>query len=299
VSPTAWLVFATTVFGPPPGMVDEELPPAIAPGRVLEQFPVAKGGDRLLVPVRFAGRDRLFVLDTGCAVTTFDESLPLGESQGTRVAKTGQGDACVRVYETPQASLGRFSLDVPFVFGADLRRTREASHAPIEGILGMDFLWKHIIHIDFQQNELSFLESLPDLSGPAITIWRNEGGIPEIVAKLDEENPLYFLIDTGMVGPMVGSIEGSRMKDLVDRGRAREMGTGRVLTPFGTANVKVSELDKFRLNNFTIRGAVFMELENVEGLGLAFWSRFDVTLDFPRGKLYLSPAKTPGAIEAE
>ena len=42
---------------------------------VLAEFEIAKQGDPILLPVKFRGKDYLFLFDTGCSVTTFDVSL--------------------------------------------------------------------------------------------------------------------------------------------------------------------------------------------------------------------------------
>ena len=64
-----------------------EIPPEL----ILERFSVSKDGDALLVPVRVAQNNLLFLADTGVAVTCFDTSIPLGQPIGVYTANGVEG----------------------------------------------------------------------------------------------------------------------------------------------------------------------------------------------------------------
>ena len=66
--------------------------PEIPARLVLERFDVARGGDCLLVPVRIAGKDRRFVVDTGSSLTVLDFSLCPRERMAVMRVKTSGGD---------------------------------------------------------------------------------------------------------------------------------------------------------------------------------------------------------------
>ncbi|HWE35471.1 MAG TPA: retropepsin-like aspartic protease, partial [Isosphaeraceae bacterium] len=170
MSPTARMLLVLAALAPAALACAEEPRTEIPRELVLERFRVAKGGDLLLVPVRFAGRDRLFVVDTGNTLTTFDESLPLGVPRTVVESITPQGRVPVRIYDSPSAEVGRLPLQVPYVIGADLGWMREISGYRIDGVLGMDFLRRFVVHIDFDRGELLLLKAVPRDAGEAIAL---------------------------------------------------------------------------------------------------------------------------------
>src|SRR2546428_669450 len=115
--------------------------PEIPSNLVLERFAVSKHGDALLVPVRVAEKDYLFVVDTGATGTVFDTSFPLGQPVDVVTAEGSEGKVEIMLYHPPEARLGRTSLGpLDAVAGMDLNSIRQVWGHPIQGILGMDFL---------------------------------------------------------------------------------------------------------------------------------------------------------------
>jgi len=57
------------------------------------EFKVAKQGDIMLLPVKFTGKEYLFLLDTGASMTVFDISLKpeLGDVKGIGRIQTAGG----------------------------------------------------------------------------------------------------------------------------------------------------------------------------------------------------------------
>jgi hypothetical protein len=70
---------------------------AIPPELILERFAVNKGGDCLLVPVKIAGKERLFLVHTGCNKTIVDTAIPLGEPRESVRAETHQGEVIAKI----------------------------------------------------------------------------------------------------------------------------------------------------------------------------------------------------------
>ena len=118
---------------------------------VLERFPVARGGDVLMIPVRISGRNYQFLLDTGSTRTVCDKTLPLGQPRGEMEIETPEGKVKLRGYDIPNAMIGklRFKSLEP-VLAMDLTSFREVAGRGIDGLLGLDFLsatlCKSILH---------------------------------------------------------------------------------------------------------------------------------------------------------
>jgi hypothetical protein len=180
--PLAAFSLVVAVAGVCGGEGAEERP---SPGVVLERFQVNKAGDILLVPVRVGDQERLFMVDTGSSVTVFDDSLLSGQPQRSGTVETSDGKAGVRPFTPPPASVGRLPFrDIQSVVGTDLRWVRECSGHPVYGILGMDFLGRYVIRINFDRGELFILSEASQNSGERISMSRGMDGIPRVRAQV-------------------------------------------------------------------------------------------------------------------
>jgi hypothetical protein len=250
----------------------------IAPDLVLQRFAVKNDGDYLLVPVKIRGKDRLFLMDTGSTVTVVDRSLPLGFPRGV---------ATLIAYDPPDASIGGVPLGVDVVVGMDLNRIREVSGHRIEGVLGMDFLGRHVVHIDFDRGELLLLRSAPGDAAQVLPLVHEPGEIPEIEAWLTAEKKVRFLIDTGNGGGGSGCLEVLDARSQARSGEFREVGSTFVETASGTITARQFLGKRIILGGYRVEGPVFRETPGSASLGLGFWSRFVVTFDFPGRKVHL------------
>jgi hypothetical protein len=282
------IVLATII--PTPGAGAGEEDPSIPAGLVLERFSVARGGSLLIVPIRLGGKEHPFVVDTGASRTTFDISLPLGEPRGQVEFETGGEYVIHRTFDSPDARLGELPLRLPAPVPAmDLARFRKGSAQPFEGLLGMDVLRRHVVHVDFDRGELLILKSVPPGAGESVPIVWAPDDQPEVVANVAAEEQLRFLIDTGSSLPHSASVSAPFLRRLVGRGAFREVGSARALTPSGQTRRRLCQGDYLQLGEFRIDGPVVDELPQrlVNLLGLRFWSRFVVTFDFPGDRVYL------------
>ena len=257
---------------------------------ILERFTVAKNGDDLLIPVRFAGKDHLFVVDTGASITLFDTSLPLGQPVDLATIDTPGGKTKIPLYNPPEAFVGKLPLrGLKIVAGKDLTSLRQASGNPIEGILGMDFLGKHVVHIDVPRGELLLLKSAPRNGDEAWPISYDAGGLPYTGATVGSEGPVRFVIDTGAGGLVSGDLGILEIRALEHRGEAREIGKALSETLSGTQTNPDISGQSLKLGSFVVNSPIFRESRGPLGnlLGRRFWSRFTATFDFPGNKIYL------------
>jgi hypothetical protein len=264
-----------------------EIPPEL----ILERFSVSKDGDALLVPVRVAENNLLFLADTGAAITWLDTSVPLGQPVGAYAAYGTEGNAEVKLYHPPDASIGRVSLGpLQSVAAMDLNSLRESFGHDIRGLLGMDFLGKHVVHIDVENGELLLLKEAPKGSGIEVPITWVPGNHPVIQAELPPGKPTRFVVDTGSVTTLnSGSIGPLEVRFLVGMGQAREVGRVRYVSISGADYRPLFQTCDLAIGTFTVRSPVFRESRGRWPivLGLGFWSRFAATFDFPGRKVYL------------
>jgi hypothetical protein len=288
-------------------------PPEPDPSLVLACFDVAKHGDFLVLPVTIDGESYKFVVDTGCTRTAFDTSLRkhMGKPAGKFKTKSASGHIVEgETFEPPHATIGDLGLELPSecdsafqLFGivriarkppqpaplVDLSDVRKTGHA-VRGVIGMDFLRNHVIRIDFDKGKLWFLRSAPEPTEFHVKIDWDNYGLPRLAAQIIGETPKPFLIDTGHVGfDNAGDLEESLFHSLLQTKRAtarqEESGYDFLGNEIKTRSAIVKSVEVGIFDHANLRFAT----RNQSILGLGYWSRYVVTLDFPNSKLYLSP----------
>jgi hypothetical protein len=267
----------------------------VPPELVIQRFRVATGGDALLLPVRLGGKDHLCSDDTGSACTAFDSSLPLGAVRWLDSALAIDGRTTqVTVHDAPDASVGALPLRIPVVLSQDMARFREVWGQPIEGILGMDFLGRHVLRIDCNRGELLFLRAAPKGAGTAVPIHWQPGDSPRVRAAIGNAEPCRFVIDTGYTGHGSGTLATFRVRDLLLNGELSELGSARGESAVGGHTTRVFQGSRLTLGGHVVEGPIFRGSPSFSVLGLGFWSRFVVTFDFPKGTAYLAEGRSYG-----
>ncbi|MCD4823081.1 MAG: aspartyl protease family protein [Phycisphaerae bacterium] len=278
--------------------------------KVIERFKLSAGGAPIVVPVTIGGKTYSFLLDTGSARTTFDESLRplLGEPKDTVELQTpDKKKHTISTYYAPDAMLGKkISLKRGgLVMCVDLSKAREVTGLDIRGIVGMGLLRRYVLRLRFDDGVLEFLESgvtkVDDTSssvanahpewGRAIEIRTGRGGVPYMLAALFDRYKGKFVIDSGYSG--TGVLSPKVFDELVKEKRITA--TAACLITSTTGNI---ESLRGRVGKLTVAGG--FEYKNLifdkgrgqaNFLGLEFLARHTVTLDFPNLMLYLKKGK--------
>ncbi len=277
---------AETCAAPPQGPIPPEL--------IIQRFAVGRGLEPLVIPVKLGGKDRLFVVDTGATNTIVDRSLLIEKPREVVTVGTAVGVTKVGLFDPPDASIGGLPLRIDTVYGMDMNPLQEVIGLPVEGALGMDFLGQHVVHINFDRGELLLLKSAPKDAGQLFPITWERGKTPEIEAWVSGEKKIRFGIDTGDAGLDSGSLDVGQTRSLFRRSEFREVGSTLQETASGTSSSPLFQGKRLVLGEFQVERPVFSGANRVAVLGLGFWSRFEVTLDFPARKLYLKKGQSYG-----
>jgi hypothetical protein len=275
----------------------EEAPPKIAPDLVLERFSVANNGSDLLVPLTIAGKDCLFVVDTGASMTVFDTSLVFSPPVDVVIADGAEGKAEVKLYGPPEARIGRLPIrPLEAVAGVDLKPVRQITGYPVYGLLGMDFLGRHVIHMDPESGEFLILKSAPVSADQVLPVSWEPGGIPYVVAEMAPDERIRFAVDTGRGGFDSGDLGVLEVRSLVALHKLRKIGDMLSETISGSRANVLYQGGPLRIGDFVVQSPIFGESHGAipNRLGRGFWSRFAVTFDFPGKKIYLSKAASYG-----
>ena len=263
---------------------------------VLAEFKIAKGGDPILLPVRFKDKEYLFLLDTGASKTSLDTSFKgeLGKAKRKGRMLTSGGPVEVEFFSAPEVFLGPFNLkDCREVICVDLTMHSLVGGKTISGFIGMDFLRNYVIQIDCDKGKLLFLEPISrqeddqDL-GEELAIYYDSLGWPRIVANIGDGIKVGFMIDTGL--NYSGMMDSRIFENIVSDGRIRTS-ESLLETVAGTIRQREARISKLLVGPFEYQNLIFAEVNRWCCLGLPFLSRHIVTLDFPNGKVYFKKGK--------
>jgi len=284
-----WVLFLGSGLGAEPESSSE----VSADQRILAEFTIAKAGGPILLPVALKGKEYLFVLDTGCSHTVFDTSLKheLGDVKRIERGQTAAGPMEAEFFDAPEAFLGPFNMqDCGEVFCSNLRMMSLIEGKRISGVIGLNFLRKYVVQIDFDKGVVSFLQPIkgqnPDW-GEELEINYDSIGWPHITGNIHDGIKVDFVIDTG--NNSSGDLGSKIFKEIISK---KEMETSETLaaTAVGTIRLREARITNLRLGSFEYRDLIFGE-GMLSCLGLSFLSRHLVTFDFPNNRIYLKKGK--------
>ena len=262
--------------------------------KVLAEFKIARGGDPILLPVTFKGEKYLFLLDTGFSLMVFDTSFKHELGDVKRIARmiTFGNPIMVEVFSAPEALLGPLSLqDCNQVSCLDLKMVSLISGRKISGIIGMNFLRRYVVQIDFDKRTLSFLQPVDGRHshwGKELMIDYDSLGLPHITENILDGIKVDFMIDTGAIGA-AGALDSKIFEEILSK---KEIKTSEELsaTASGIVRSREARIDNLSVGSFEYQDLIFGE-GNWSYLGLLFLSRHIVTFDFPNSRMYLKKGK--------
>jgi len=262
---------------------------ADAPG-VLAELPVDPRGELILVPVKYQGVERQFMLDTGSSLNIFDPALSSAAPLGMVPVRPPAGPAVEKaLYPALPAAVGGLDLRSagPILYN-DFSDLRAVSDRPVWGIIGMTFLSRYILQLDLDAGKVRFLDptQAPRAEwGAAVPLRISRRGVPSARARIPGLGPIDFTLDTG--DNSGGNIRGALFRRLFPRpsGAWTEnlMFTGVEASPSG----RVPEL---AVGGLVFHGVVF-EAAEINSLGMAFLRRGVFNFDFPRRTLYIKAGR--------
>lgn len=266
---------------------------------VIAEFNIPNDGDALCVPVMVNSNEHLFVIDTGCTRMVYDASFraAFGPVRETEICHVPSGAIFVSLFDAPAARLGHLDLrgqvgsSTPLVACTDLSRIARSLGTDVRGIVGLSFLWRHIVRLDFDRGKLSFLSSAGPDAGVCLPLEPVDGD-PMVRLDLPGLGETLFKIDTGLVGA-TGSLHTDVAQELRERGLASSIGSdlrSDAAQAWRTNTLRVASL---RLGDFENTGLIFNEHagNKPNRLGLAYLSRYVVTIDFPMRQIHFRPGR--------
>jgi hypothetical protein len=262
-------------------------------GAELARFQITKYGNQIILPVKFKDNEYWFLLDTGSSFTIFDASFKydLGDTAGKAAIKTPRNEITADIYNAPEAYLGEINLkSCAGVLCLDMEQAGYAEGKKIKGILGMNFLRKFMVNINFDEDTLYFFESVQGEQlrwGQSCDMTFPTGGLPHVKGTVFFDIPVEFLIDTGHSG--TGSIEENIFRQILSQKKVKTVEASFV-TLAGTIKEREARINDLAIGEFRYRDLIFSELDS-SILGLEFLARHSVIFDFPNKRMYMEEAR--------
>ncbi len=253
------------------------------------KFDTGKDGRFLLVTVHWDDEPLIFILDTGAQMTCFDSSLKtrLGDPVRRVSLQTSAGLLDTEVFACPDATVGGLTLDdVETVLCTDLQPIRYAVGEDIRGILGVDFLRRFIVTIDFDRGRVYLSEpSTSDaVAGKAwVPMHIDETGRPHLSATVGGTENATVLVDTGTSG---GTVNRDLYDVLVRKSKIATCDANLGLTVGGSYRQSFGYLSELQIGQFRL-GSMKVARHFEDSIGLDWLSRFQVSLDFPNRRIML------------
>jgi hypothetical protein len=161
----------------------------------------------------------------------------------------------------------------------------------VHGILGMDFLKKHVVRIDFDKGEVAFLRSPGGNPGQRVPLtFRSE--LPVVTATVPGMVGLeFFVVDTGCVTLDSGILRAEAFSMLHSQvGLLRAGADVGYVTLAGESSTRQGHLEALSLEGHRHKRLAFSE-GSYNILSLHYLSRYTATFDFPRGVVYLKKGR--------
>ncbi|MBS0267055.1 MAG: hypothetical protein JSS02_34335 [Planctomycetes bacterium] len=254
------------------------------------EFEIAPAGDFVMLPVVIRQREYRFLVCTALWATTIDERLAdqLELPEMTELPAQPTGGHSGKVRRRLEARIGPH----PVSFGegvetAQYDAMRQGLDLEIDGELGLDFLRRHIVQIDFDAGTLRLYSRLPSGVGEMVKIVHpgQEHAHPVVQLAIPGEKPQKFFISTGLGGSSL-ELENKLFATLQEKGKATVLLKEKAFSRAGTRALETVRLDAIQLGSFR-QQQVIGNIGERNYLGLSFLSRFLVTIDFPNGRMYL------------
>lgn len=262
-------------------------------GAELARFGITKYGNQIILPVKLKDNEYWFLLDTGSSFTIFDSSFryDLGEVTGKASFKTPRNKIAADIYNAPDAYVGKINLKkCDGVLCVDLEQAGYAEGKKIKGILGMNFLRKYMVQIDFDTDTLYFFESVQREQlrwGQVCDMTFPTGGLPHIKGTVFFDIPVEFLVDTGHSG--TGSLEEKIFRQILSQKKAKTIEAS-FITLGGIIKEREARINDLSIGELHYRDLIFSELDS-SILGLEFLARHSVIFDFPNKRMYLEEGR--------
>lgn len=262
-----------------------------------QQAPLFDDGVMIRVPVNAFGKTLYFLLDTGFTVSAIDAKYKsyLGETTDAFSAESPlETNNVLPIFKCPEISIAGKSLELDKITCLDLKMGRMISGQPCDGILGMDFLSKNVVSIDFDKKVFSLNATVPEKVRKTFVAVPLNQFYQHYTAKVlvNHAQTLDLLIDTGDNSSISLNSEG--WQKVFSANQKNEVSITVAGVGNHVAQSKIGVVGQMAIGglNYTNLHATYIQNPaDLSHLGLGFFRRHNVTFDFANQMLYLEPGQ--------
>ena len=265
------------------------------------EIPFELWDDHVVVFARSHGVGPLpFLVDTGAEASDVDAAMARSwrmlDEVPLQIQGTG-GTQSATLARLDTLSLPGITLVDQRVVALDLSGLRPAGRS-LAGVLGYDFLSRFVLKFDFMHGMMTVLDpaSAPESEGDVVP-FNLDSFVPRVTAMVNDSIPAQFQVDTGAPTTAVFFRPFWQAHKLLSpRTAQRTVETAGVGGRATSTQARFAALSVGRLR---VEGPLAYFRDNEAGatrsvddaglLGMAFWKRFDVTLDYGHRHLVLKP----------
>jgi hypothetical protein len=261
------------------------------------QVPLFNDGVMIRIPVTTLGQTLYFLLDSGFTVSAMDAKYQqlLGDPITTYFAGSPLGtDTKLPAFHFPAMAISGKSLDLEKIICLNLQMPGLISEQQCDGILGMDFLEKYVVSIDFDKNVFGLIKAVPESvkkTSMAIPLERSSQYY-SLDVLVNHDRHLTWMVDTGDNSSISLNAEGwlavfgdsqtnviiATVANAANRAAPSKIGVIR--------NMTIGNLSYTNLHATFIRNP-----NNPSHIGLGFFKRHNVTFDFAHRMIYIKPGQ--------
>jgi predicted aspartyl protease len=301
----------------PAGAIPRPAPRAPADARVVDparagSIPLERPGGLFLVRAEIGGEAGLgFVLDTGAGATVVATALVerLGlVSRGVVEARGAGGSEAAAYVEVPAMRLPGVELDGQTLVSLPLDGISAALGAPVDGILGWDFLSRFAVEIDVPARRLGLFPpgAYAPRPGAVRLPLRLEANVPRVDGTLEGRHAGSFLVDTGNATRLLLHTVFAARHGFLDQARESEVTLSGIGGHATMREVRVASLALGTVEFADVtavlapEGSGVVALEEAMGnVGAALFDGRVLALDYGAGALWLSGAASPAPASAD
>jgi hypothetical protein len=261
--------------------------------------PLIDDGTFVRIPIQVFGETNYFIIDSGSSASVIDLSKKdkLGKPLTLADAETPVGGRFdTTLYSAPVLRVGERVLQLTRVATADLSMARLISGEPCTGILGADAFSSSTVIFDFDRNSFSISTSQSSDRNESYIPLRELSGRLSVEATINGSENVVLLLDSSDTSAI--SLSQQDWKK-VYKERANTVGKVALYSDV-TGAVRKSQTARIRVLN--IAGHEYTNLlcslvpnpTSKSHLGLGFFRRHVLSIDFAKSRMSLKPRATFG-----
>ena len=264
---------------------------------VSQQIPLLNDGVMIRMPVDTLGKTLYFLLDSGFTISSIDAQYKssLGEPFTEYFAGSPLGtEKDLSGFHCPAMAIAGRPLNLNKITCLDLQMPKFISGQQCDGILGMDFLERHVVSLDFDNDKFCLNNTVPEnIKKTFVPVPLTK--TPEFYTMdvlVNHDKHVSLMVDTGDNSSI--SLNSGAWQEVFGDSQTNVI----IATVADAANriaqSKIGVIEHLEIGNLSYTNLHATFIRNPDSpshIGLGFFKRHKVTFDFANLVLYIQPGQ--------